>query len=146
MVDFPSIGTGTQSISISGIGADAVFVQGPYFGQVTWFKMMHPEPLPTAIERYQKEAVRVFTVLDGVLSKQKYLVGDKLTAADVAFFPWDDLVFDASSILDAPYLTDIKKLTNVMRWHEDVKAHPSVKRTFEERAKAMEGYVPSLGK
>jgi len=31
----------------------------------------------------------VFGVLDGVLSKQKYLVGDKVTIADLSFIPWN---------------------------------------------------------
>ena len=31
----------------------------------------------------------MFGVLDGVLSKQNYLVGDKLTIADLSFIPWN---------------------------------------------------------
>jgi len=31
----------------------------------------------------------VFSVLDGVLSKQQYLVGDKVTIADLSFIPWN---------------------------------------------------------
>ena len=122
------------------------FFQGPYFGQVTWFKLLHPEKLPSALERYQKEVVRVLTVLDGVLAKQKYLVGDKLSVADIAFFPWDNIIFNPPNMLDdSPYLDEVKNLPNFMRWHEEVKAHPSVKRAFEERAAVMDGYVPSLG-
>lgn len=32
-------------------------------------------------------------MLDGVLSKQKYLVGDKVTIADLSFIPWNVAVF-----------------------------------------------------
>ena len=31
----------------------------------------------------------MFGVLDAVLSNQKYLVGDKLTVADLSFIPWN---------------------------------------------------------
>ena len=61
----------------------------PYFGQVFFFKHYHPEKLPSAIERYQKETARVIGVLDGVLAKREWLVGDKCTIADLSFLPWN---------------------------------------------------------
>ena len=45
----------------------------------------HSEHIPSAIERYQKEVLRVLGVLDGVLSKREWLVGDKCTIADLSF-------------------------------------------------------------
>ena len=59
--------------------------QGPYFGQVAWFSMYHPEKIPSAVERYRNEIKRVYTVLESVLSKQEWLVGGKLTVADLSF-------------------------------------------------------------
>ena len=50
----------------------------------------HPEKIASAIERYQKETVRVFSVLDSVLSKQDWLVGGKPTIADLSFFSWNN--------------------------------------------------------
>jgi glutathione S-transferase len=41
------------------------------------------------VERYNNEIKRVFRVLDSVLAKQKYLVGDKVTIADLSFIPWN---------------------------------------------------------
>ena len=61
----------------------------PYFGQAVWFEKSHPEKVPSAVERYNNEIKRVFGVLDTVLSKQKYLVGDKVTIADLSFVPWN---------------------------------------------------------
>ena len=61
----------------------------PYFGQWSWFQNRHSEKIPSAIERYSNEIRRVFGVLDSVLAKQKYLVGDKVTVADLAFIPWN---------------------------------------------------------
>ena len=67
----------------------------PYFGQSSWFQRHHSEKIPSAIERYNNEIKRVFGVLDGVLSKQKYLVGDKVTIADLSFIPWNVVVLTA---------------------------------------------------
>ena len=59
--------------------------QGPYYGQAAWFSFFHSEKLPSAVERYKKEILRVLSVLDGVLSKQEWLVGGKCTIADISF-------------------------------------------------------------
>ena len=64
----------------------------PYFGQFAWFQNFHAEKLPSAIERYNNEIKRVFGVLDGVLSKQKYLVGDRVTIADLSFILWNVII------------------------------------------------------
>ena len=56
---------------------------------MAWFQNFHSEKIPSAIERYNNETKRVFSVLEGVLSKQKYLVGDKVTIADLSFIPWN---------------------------------------------------------
>lgn len=48
----------------------------------------HPEKIPSAIERYQKEVLRVLGVLNDVLSKQEWLVGDKCTVADLSLIPY----------------------------------------------------------
>lgn len=60
----------------------------PYFGQAVWFMKYHQEKLPSAIERYQKEILRVLGVLESVLSKQEWLVGGKLTVADISFITY----------------------------------------------------------
>ncbi|KAJ5852636.1 uncharacterized protein N7529_012021 [Penicillium soppii] len=73
--------------------------QGPYYGQAYWFKKYHAEKIPSAIERYVNEAKRVTGVLDKWLGQQKeanadnlgdgpWLVGNKLSYADIAFIPW----------------------------------------------------------
>ncbi|KXH51339.1 URE2 protein [Colletotrichum nymphaeae SA-01] len=56
--------------------------QGPYFGQLGWFKLFHPEDVPSAKERYEEQTVRVFSVLDRALKGKKYLVGDKAYVVD----------------------------------------------------------------
>lgn len=42
--------------------------------------------------RYQNEARRVLGVLESVLSKQDYLVGGKVTIADIAFVPYNNML------------------------------------------------------
>ncbi|KAI1333067.1 glutathione S-transferase [Xylariaceae sp. FL0255] len=50
--------------------------QGPYFGQLAWFKVLHHEKLPSAIERYHAEMKRILGVLDKCLAGREWLVGD----------------------------------------------------------------------
>lgn len=59
--------------------------QGPYYGQAAWFNYFHPEKIPSAQERYKNEILRVLGVLNDVLSKQEWLVGGKVTIADLSF-------------------------------------------------------------
>ena len=76
--------------------------QGPYYGQAIWFKRFHKERVPSAVERYVKEINRVCGVLNGVLAEQKkkygddtdgpWLVGNKMSYADIAFVPWQTIV------------------------------------------------------
>ena len=61
--------------------------QGPYYGQLAWFLNYHPEKVPSAIERYKNEVKRVLDVLNSVLEKHEWLVGDKCTIADLSFIP-----------------------------------------------------------
>ena len=63
---------------------------------------LHPEKIPSAIERYQKEILRVFGVLDGVLAQREWLVGDKCTVADLSFVPWNNGVFKRGVLKDVP--------------------------------------------
>lgn len=66
--------------------------QGPYYGQAVWFKRYHPEPVPSAVERYVNEIRRVSGVLDRWLATHEWLVGGKLSYADLAFVPWQNAV------------------------------------------------------
>jgi glutathione S-transferase len=78
--------------------------QGPYYGQMSWFKKFHAEKVPSAIERYAKEINRVSGVLDGYLAQQAnehsgssgydgpWLVGNKCSYADLAFVSWQKII------------------------------------------------------
>ena len=65
-------------------------------GQAAHFYKFAAEKIPYGIKRYQDETLRVFSVLDGVLAKQEYLVGEKCTIADIAFVNWNYRALDFS--------------------------------------------------
>ena len=77
---------------------DTLLLCSPYYGQVFWFQYSHPEKVPSAVERYQNETLRVISVLDSVLAKEPsgWLVGGKLTIADLSFVIWDRLALTIS--------------------------------------------------
>jgi len=113
--------------------------QGPYFGQISWFKHFHPEKIPSAIERYQKEAIRVISVLDGVLVNQKYLVGNKITIADISFYAWDYPLLNPPHLLgDSPFEAELQQYKNFLRWHKEVEQLESVKKAYSVRATMLQ--------
>lgn len=56
---------------------------GPRLGQLWYFKVSASEKIPLAIERYERETLRLFGVLDAWLREREYLVGD-YGIADIA--------------------------------------------------------------
>ena len=108
--------------------------QGPYFGQAGWFHFFHPEKLPSVIERYEKEVGRVVGVVDLHLTRQgtDYLVGDKVTYADIMFVPY----FSGVSVL-APSV-DVTEQKAYTAWLNRLTARPAVKRILERIAKEKE--------
>ncbi|RPD58721.1 glutathione S-transferase C-terminal-like protein [Lentinus tigrinus ALCF2SS1-7] len=103
--------------------------QGAYFGQASWFMRYHPEKIPSAIERYQKEAQRVVGVLDGVLAKSPsgWLVGDKVTIADLSFITWNRAA--VHTILKDFEGGDVEhKFPAFYAWHEKLNTRETVKK------------------
>ncbi|KAE8381614.1 glutathione S-transferase Ure2-like protein [Aspergillus bertholletiae] len=64
--------------------------QGPYYGQAVWFTRYHPEKVDSAVQRYVNEMRRVSRVLDQWLASREWLVGEKMSYADLAFVPWQN--------------------------------------------------------
>ncbi|AFZ36371.1 Glutathione S-transferase domain protein [Stanieria cyanosphaera PCC 7437] len=60
---------------------------GPMFGQYNHFNHYAPEKIPYAIERYQKETLRLYGVLDRQLTDRTFICED-YSIADMATFPW----------------------------------------------------------
>src|SRR6266571_4177858 len=109
--------------------------QGPYFGQAGWFNVLHPEKLPSAIDRYNNELKRVLGVLDGCLEGKQWLVGDKITFADLASATWNDRV---DSLILCPPEAKFDDFPNVKAWHERMTSRPSWTKAMQTRDKLMD--------
>jgi GST-like protein len=58
-------------------------------GQNGHFRLYAPEPIPYAIDRYSREAERLYGVLDRRLTTTgAHVAGEAFTVADMAIFPW----------------------------------------------------------
>lgn len=60
---------------------------GPFLGQAHHFNRFAPEQIPYAMERYTKEAKRLWGVLDKQLKGREFVV-DELSIADFSIYPW----------------------------------------------------------
>jgi GST-like protein len=92
---------------------------GPMFGQLNHFKKFAPEKIPYAIERYQKETLRLYGVLDRQLADHEFICGD-YSIADVATYPW-------VAIYEFQGLT-LDEHPNLKHWVETVNLRPGVQR------------------
>ena len=61
---------------------------GPMLGQAHHFRIYAPDKLPYAIERYTREAQRLYGVLDRRLARSRYVGCAAYSIADIAIFPW----------------------------------------------------------
>ena len=65
---------------------------GPFSGQAVHFRHFAPEKVPYAHNRYQFEADRHYTILDGRLAKRRYMVGDAYSIVDMDVWGWARMV------------------------------------------------------
>ncbi len=92
---------------------------GPMFGQLNHFTKYAPEKIPYAIERYQKETLRLYGVLDKQLADKEYICGE-YSIADIATYPWVTIYeFQGMTLDNHP---------NLKRWHDTVSNRPAVQR------------------
>lgn len=90
---------------------------GPFFGQVHHFLRSAPEPVPYAIERYSKETLRLYGVMNGHLEKHEYLA-DKYSVADIATYPW--------VARHEWHKVQLDEFPAVKRWFDAIGARPAV--------------------
>ena len=114
--------------------------QGPYYGQMVWFKKFHAEQLPSAVERSVKEVNRVTGVLEGWLEKQAegesggdgpWLVGGKLSYVDLAFVPWQRIPGAVVGVEDF----DLEKFPFVKGWLGRMLEREAVRVAVEDEKK-----------
>ena len=94
---------------------------GPMQGQANVFFRYAPEKIPFAIERYQNETHRLYSVLDQALADHRYLAGD-YSIADIATWPWVRLHGWAG--------VEIDDLPHLKRWLDELSERPAVARGF----------------
>ncbi|EJT97672.1 glutathione S-transferase C-terminal-like protein [Dacryopinax primogenitus] len=105
-----------------------------YTGQWAWFAKYTPdEKVPQAIERYKKETEHIMGVLESVLSKQEWLVGGKITIADISFIAANDQTF--TNILGLDYSR--KMFPAVYKWHTAMISRPAIKGVDRERTVSL---------
>jgi GST-like protein len=94
---------------------------GPFLGQVHHFVKFNPGKSTYAEERYTKEALRLWGVLDRRLADVEYVAGD-YSIADIAIWPWISR-FQWQTVTFDHY-------PNVKRWYVAIAARPAVQRAW----------------
>lgn len=92
---------------------------GPMFGQLGHFKGYAPQPIPYAIDRYWRETLRLYAVMNERLEKSEYLAGD-YSIADVATYPWVEVRWF--------HEIDLAQFPHVERWFSQLSQREAVTR------------------
>lgn len=95
---------------------------GPMLGQNHHFTHFAPQPVPYAIERFQQETKRLYTVLNSQLEKNAYISGENYSIADIATYPW--VVSHERQRID---LADYPAVRN---WFERIKNRPATLKAY----------------
>ena len=90
---------------------------GPMLGKTHHFRTYAPEKIEYAINRYTKEAERLYKILDNRLSDHDFLA-DEYSIADIATFTWvRPRKMQGQNLDDYP---------NVKRWYDTIKVRPAI--------------------
>lgn len=95
---------------------------GPMLGQAHHFRIYAPEKVEYGIERYTKEAARLYGVMEKRLSEVDYLAGE-YSIADIACMPWIRSYKNQGQELD--------DYPNLKRWFLTIKERPAVHRGLD---------------
>jgi len=114
---------------------------GPMQGQAHVFYRYAPEKIKYAIERYQRETMRLYTVLDTQLRDHEYLAED-FSIADIAVWPWVRSFRWAG--------LDIEELPHLQHWVDILSKRPAFQRGIEvpykiDRSKITEKQAQEKG-
>ena len=114
---------------------------GPMQGQAHVFYRYAPEKIEYAINRYQKETLRLYQVLDNQLKNKEYLADD-FSIADIATWPWVRRHRWAG--------IEIKNLFNLRRWMDNLENRPAFQKGIEvpfklDRSKISQENVIKMG-
>jgi GST-like protein len=104
---------------------------GPMLGQAHHFRQYAPERIEYAVDRYTREAARLYGVMDRRLAEAPYFAGS-YSIADIAMYPWTRSHENQG--------VDLAQFPNLQRWQRAVSARPAVQRGLEvlkERRRAL---------
>ena len=93
---------------------------GPMLGQAHHFLVYAPEKIPYAMQRYSREANRLYGVMDRRLAESEYIACDEYTIADMAIMPWLRSYKRQGVEMD--------EYPHVKRWFDKILARPAVQR------------------
>jgi len=94
---------------------------GPMFGQANYFYRLE-EKVPFAIERFHKEALRLYGVLEKALGEREYLAGE-YSLADIATYPW--------VWRHEVHHVKLEEFPHVKRWYDALSNRPAVQRGMD---------------
>ena len=102
---------------------------GPMLGQVHHFTRFNKGKSDYAEQRYQKEAARIYGVLDRQLAKHPYLA-DEFSIADIATWPWISR-FEWQEI-------DLNTYPNVKRWYLEIADRKATQAGYDVPARGQD--------
>ena len=96
---------------------------GPMLGQHHHFHHFNPGKSKYAEDRFFKNSIRVYEVLDKILRKNNYLAGEDYSIADISTFPW----------IARHNWHDIglKKYKHLSKWYEFISDRSAVKKGYD---------------
>jgi len=95
---------------------------GPMLGQAHHFRQYAPQRIEYAVDRYTREAARLYGVMDRRLAEAPYFAGS-YSIADIAMYPWTRS-YENQGI-------ELAQFPNVQRWQRAISARPAVQRGLE---------------
>jgi GSH-dependent disulfide-bond oxidoreductase len=107
---------------------------GPMLGQVHHFVKYNAGKAPYAEERFSKEALRLYGVLDRQLAQTQFVAGD-YSIADMSIWPWASR-FEWQGV-------DLNKFPHVKRWYVEIANRPAVQRGYHVPVKQPEIPMPA---
>lgn len=97
--------------------------QGPTLGKLQMLREKAPQPFPWLMERLHTEALRVYATLNRQLAGKAFLLGEQLSIADIAIYPW---------VLPERQGIDMAGFANLQRWHEQLHQRPAFQIAYEK--------------
>lgn len=102
---------------------------GPMMGQCAHFQMFSPETT-YARERYLREALRLYTVLDRRLEECEFVGGSDYSIADIACFPWTE-----ERARTCAGIETLDNFPNIARWSAAVTSRSATQRGYDRLRK-----------